>query len=153
MDETSVTAAPRSVAESMLGGPIEEKGVVLGAFSTEIVGVVGLKLSPRRKARHLATLWGLFVQPAFRRRGIGGRLVRELARHAQAISFLEQIRLMVPSESTDAIKVFQECGYERYGCELRGRKTKAGYHDLDYMQGVLPEIPQSDSRGLARLVI
>jgi len=134
MDEALWRAAPKAQVESMLMGPAETNGIVVGAFSQHLVGFVGLKVSQRGKARHLATMWGLFVKPAFRGQGVGDALMTELLAQAKQIAAVEQVRVMVPADSKHAIALFERSGYSTYGCELRGRKTEAGYHDLNYMQ-------------------
>ena len=116
---------------------------MLGAFEgEELVGVVGLLLSSRWKAAHLATVWGFFVRESSQGKGIGRALIDALLVRADSIEHLEQVRLMVPDDLEAARAVFLGCGFETYGLERRGRRTELGYHDLEYMQTFLARAPE-----------
>jgi GNAT superfamily N-acetyltransferase len=56
---------------------------IFGAFDGKrLVGMAGFVANARLKQRHKGALWGVFVQPQWRRRGIGERLVRRVVEHA-----------------------------------------------------------------------
>ena len=57
--------------------PLNPSSLVLGALAE---GRVGLVREEPAKLRHKARLWGFYVEPSFRSRGIGHRLLTEAAR-------------------------------------------------------------------------
>ncbi|RPH55932.1 MAG: GNAT family N-acetyltransferase, partial [Acidobacteria bacterium] len=69
------------VAERLVAKPDR---CVLGAWlGSDLVGMVGLRREQARKLSHKAFIWGMYVAPAVRRRGTGGRLLAHaLARAA-----------------------------------------------------------------------
>lgn len=136
MDLEILEAAPRESVISLLTPG--EAGFLLGAsHEGELVGILGLKRIMRWKASHMGTLWGLYVAPEHRRRGFGRALLGAMLEEARAVEGLEQLRLMVPTELTPAMALFEAHGFEPYGLEHRGRRTEAGYHDLSYMMRLL----------------
>lgn len=96
------------------GGP----EVVLGAFvGGTLVGAVGLARETREKARHKATLFGMFVQDVQRGRGLGRRLVEAALDHARRQSGLRQVLLTVTAGNGRAESLYASCGFEPYGVE------------------------------------
>ena len=55
----------------------DELSTLFGAFvDARLAGIVGLAFEPWEDARHKATLFGLYVTPAFRGQGLGEHLVQ-----------------------------------------------------------------------------
>ena len=113
----------------------DDRQFVLGAFENEsIVGMVGLHAERRRKLSHKATIWGMFVMPEFRGKGIAKALMREAIFRSGAIDDIEQINLCVVSNNKEALNSYQYLGFEIYGHERRALKTPDGkYLDEDHM--------------------
>src|SRR5215813_12425913 len=78
-------ALPLSSWEARLKPEPQPSDLVLGAFTDgELAGVVGLHFEAREKARHKATLVGMYVPSRFRRDGLGRRLVETALNEASA---------------------------------------------------------------------
>jgi len=85
------------------------------------VGLIGgLRLSPHRaKGRHRALIWGVYVAPGARRRGVGRRLMEEaLARLARAPG-IEVVQLGVGVSNPAARALYEAMGFRTYGVEQR----------------------------------
>jgi ribosomal protein S18 acetylase RimI-like enzyme len=112
-------------------GSFEEclaSSIVLGAYSAgRIVGMAGLKQEQGAKDAHKAFVWGVFVDPAHRRRNIGAALLEALI--AAGRECVEQLTLAVVDENQAAIALYQQAGFVAYGVEPRALKTQAGYAD------------------------
>jgi ribosomal protein S18 acetylase RimI-like enzyme len=93
---------------------------VFGAFSPELVGVVGLYRDGHDKAAHKVHIWGMFVRLAFRKFGIGNALFSTAIRHARGMSRVSQIHLGV-SETAEAARHL----YERHGFKIWGTEPRA----------------------------
>lgn len=113
----------------------DERRFVLGAFDNDkIVGIVGLNAERRRKLSHKANIWGMFVMPEYRGRGIAKALMREAIFRAGAIDDTEQINLCVVSNNSEALNLYRMLGFEIYGHERRALKTPEGkYLDEDHL--------------------
>lgn len=96
--------------------------ILFGAFDGErLVGAAGFLRESRRKAAHKAHLWGMYVTPSHRQRGIGGMLLEAVVEHARATR-VEWLHLGV---STDAARRL----YERAGFVAWGTERDALRHD------------------------
>ena len=112
------------------GGPSD---IVLGAFEPELCGHVGLRRELRRKRAHRATLWGLYVAPEFRGRGLGDRLLQALLDHARSQPDLIIVELTVMTDNQHALNLYRRFGFQRYGYQRRAAKTDNGYRDEERM--------------------
>ena len=102
---------------------------VIGAFDDDaLVGVAGLTRFDGVKLRHRGLLWGMYVRRAARGRGLGEALVRTLLEEA-ARQRIEQVLLTVAAGNDGALRLYERCGFVRYGLEPRAIRNADGYVD------------------------
>jgi ribosomal protein S18 acetylase RimI-like enzyme len=104
---------------------------LLGAFVPEVggerlVGSVGLERETRPKTRHITTLIGMMVLPAYTRRGVGRALVAACIDEARKAKALELIVLSVTASSERVVRLYERSGFERYGLLPRAVKLVDG---------------------------
>jgi len=103
------------VAERLAPTP---DGAVFGAFEDgALVGMAGLHRERHRKLAHKGVLWGVYVKPAFRRRGLARRLLEEALRYAASMPGLRQVNLGANAASPAALALYEALGFERFGFE------------------------------------
>jgi len=106
--------------------------VVLGAFTPDLVGVVGVYRDRQRKAAHKAHVWGMFVRPGSRRSGVGDSLLSAAISHARNMFEVGQIHLSVSETAETARRLYERHGFKSWGTEPRaiGHKGRfvAEYH-------------------------
>jgi ribosomal protein S18 acetylase RimI-like enzyme len=108
-------------------GPLA-KQVVLGAFMDGVlVGVAGLTFDPGEKVRHKATLFGMYVHPNQRRRGLGRRLVQAAIEYARGRPGVKVIQLTVTEGNASAAALYESCGFLRFGVEPMAVAVESGY--------------------------
>lgn len=91
---------------------------VIGAFARDtLVGVAGLAFESREKAKHKATLFGMYVPAACRNRGLGRRLVIEALAQAKARPVMRLVQLTVTDGNAAAEALYASCGFVRFGVE------------------------------------
>ncbi|KHK57379.1 GCN5 family acetyltransferase [Ralstonia sp. A12] len=101
---------------------------VLGAYDgARIVGMVGFKQQTGAKDAHKGFVWGFYVAPEVRGRGVGTALVDGIV--AAATGVVEQLTLSVVHTNAAALALYQRCGFDTYGIEPRALKSAAGYAD------------------------
>jgi len=111
--------------------------VVLGAYDgASIVGMVGFKQQTGAKDAHKGFVWGFYVAPEVRGRGVGVALVDAVV--AAATGVVEQITLSVVRTNVAAVALYARCGFETYGVEPRALKSANGYDDEVLMVRFLP---------------
>lgn len=105
-----------------------ETSLVFGAYlDGRIVGMVGLRREPNAKTAHKGFLWGMYVAPEARGRGVGAGLIMLLLE--TAIPLVEQVRLSVVTTNATARALYERLGFKVYGVEPRALKSAAGYAD------------------------
>ena len=102
--------------------------LVFGAYDDQhIVGMVGLKPEDGPRDAHKGFMWGFYVEPEYRKSGIGSALIAAVLQAAHGV--VEQVMLSVVAENVAAIALYEKFGFTRYGIEPRALKTAAGYSD------------------------
>lgn len=132
----SDAAAARLMSrEEWLGRVAPRPGsFVLGAFDAgRIVGTAGFAREDRLKTRHKGNVWGVFVSPSFRGRGLGKELMVKLIDEARAMAGLEQILLGVVADNAPARELYLSLGFQTWGTEPRALRVGERYLDEDYM--------------------
>jgi ribosomal protein S18 acetylase RimI-like enzyme len=101
---------------------------VLGAWHGDrLVGVAGFVGEARPKTRHKATLYGMYVDAGFARRGIGERLVVAILDQATTQQPLRIIQLTVTDGNRSAQALYERCGFVAFGVEPYAITTDGGY--------------------------
>ena len=128
------TAPPEKI-DALLLLSEDNKEPILGAFysNTEMVGSVCLIPETREAVRHKASLAALYVHPDWQQKGVGTQLVRETLRLARERNELMLIRLVVDSENTIALRLFEKASFFLYGREPQARRVGDKYYDQSYM--------------------
>ncbi|MES2883348.1 MAG: GNAT family N-acetyltransferase [Pseudomonadota bacterium] len=116
---------------------------VYGAFHDQaLVGVSGLRFESRERTRHKATLFGMFVQPRARGQGIGQALVMAVLGLAQQSAGILLVQLTVTETNQPALRLYERCGFLRYGTEPLAVKCGDGYlSKLHLWRGVEGAVP------------
>jgi RimJ/RimL family protein N-acetyltransferase len=104
--------------EARLSASPAAKHVVLGAsHDGGLVGVVGLSFEQREKVRHKATLFGMYVRPRLRGRGIGRQLVQSALEYARDRPGVKVVQLTVTEGNAPAEALYESCGFVPFGVE------------------------------------
>ena len=112
------TALPMSWWESRVNEAPLAADVVFGAFDDHrMVGAAGISFETREKAKHKATLVGMYVPSEFRHRGIGRSLVRAALSYARSRAGVVLVQLTVTHGNIDAASLYERCGFVQFGLE------------------------------------
>ena len=124
-DYTEYTTRPDAFFLQLIGTPPD---VVFGAFAGgALVGIAGFIVEKGAKIRHKGFMWGVYVTPGSRRRGIGEALVRRVVDHARR--HVEILRSGVVATNAHAADLYRRLGFETYGTEARALRVGARYYD------------------------
>ncbi len=112
------SALPLSWWTSRLSDDACAGEMVIGAFERDVlVGVAGLAFESREKAKHKAMLFGTYVSPEHRHRGLGRRLVIEALAQAKDRPATRLVQLTVTAGNAAAEALYASCGFVRFGVE------------------------------------
>jgi RimJ/RimL family protein N-acetyltransferase len=109
-----VASSLEAVREQLRGAP---QAVILGAFEDGLVGTVGLFRDRHLKAAHKAHIWGMYVEPAHRRRGLATELLQTAVRHARAMGGVSWVHLSVSFAAPQAQRLYERAGFQIWGTE------------------------------------
>lgn len=92
---------------------------VYGAFDERgvLVGAAGLGRERIARLSHKAVLWGMYVAPAGRRRGVARALVGEVLAQARRLPGARQVTLGVEAGNTAARSLYEAMGFVAWGTE------------------------------------
>lgn len=109
------------------GGPATN--FVAGMFQEgKLAATAGFYRSHHNKERHKGNVWGVYVRPESRGKGVARALMQEIIRRARQMEGIEQV-LLVASAHLPARKLYESLGFEAYGIELRSLKIGSEYVD------------------------
>ena len=107
---------------------------VVGATENgRLIGMAGFYREEGSKSRHKGRVWGVYVSPAARGKGIGRGMMRKLLERGGKVNGVEQILISVTSTQTAAIKLYRSLGFEPFGREPRALKVGGEFIDEEYM--------------------
>jgi RimJ/RimL family protein N-acetyltransferase len=112
--EDDVAASPAAVREQLRRAP---ESMIFGAFDPQLVGVLGLYRDRHQKASHKVHLWGMYVVPSHRRRGIAAALVHAALDHARTLPGASWVHLAVGEAAPEARRLYARAGFTVWGTE------------------------------------
>lgn len=92
------------------------ESAIFGAFDPALCGCVGIYRDAHRKAQHKAFVWGLYLQPAARRRGLAEALMQAALAFATDLG-VAQVQLGVGVKAEAARRLYRSLGFEVWGNE------------------------------------
>lgn len=106
---------------------------LFGAFAPHLIGTVGMIGERHVKASHKATIWGMYVAPSHRRRGIGSDLLRAAIAHARTSPRLRFLHLGVSATTPGARALYEQLGFSVWGTEPGAVHIDGVFADEHYM--------------------
>lgn len=107
-----------------------EPNAAFGAFvDAELVACAAVAWPSKfPSSRHKTTLWGVFVSPRFRNRGLGRSLVQRAVAHAESNGVLRvNLTVYVPNDA--AVRLYESLGFEHCGTEPEAIRIGDSFFD------------------------
>lgn len=113
--ETDFASSAEALEAQIDGAP---HWMIFGAFEdAKIAGAVGLFRSRHAKSAHRMQVWGMYVAPEFRGRGIGAQLLYAAIAHARALADVAWIDLGVTTAAPAARTLYERAGFVPFGTQ------------------------------------
>jgi ribosomal protein S18 acetylase RimI-like enzyme len=120
-----------TVAARFQGGG---ENFVYGAFDgATLVATAGFYREQRIKRRHKGVVWGVYVAPEYRGRGVGRAVLVTLLESARALAGLKSVYLSVTSAQSPARNLYRSLGFRSFGVEPRALAVDGRYFDEEHM--------------------
>jgi RimJ/RimL family protein N-acetyltransferase len=121
-----------SIIESRLA--VQPDRGPFGAFEGEaLIGLVALGRESMHKLAHKALIWGMYVKPEARRKGVARALLTEALGLARSVPALRQVNLCVNARNGGAIRLYESVGFKAYGHEPGAMLINGELHDEVHM--------------------
>jgi ribosomal protein S18 acetylase RimI-like enzyme len=113
---------------------LQPDSFIVGAFEgDDLVGTVGCVRERLAKMRHKAFIWGVYVAPEARGRGVGRALMEAAIARAREWPELQQIHLAVVTSNETARRLYRSLGFQVYGVEPAALKIDGRDLDEEHM--------------------
>lgn len=116
----------------------DPSGCVAGAFAAgKMIGMAAFHRESHRKLRHKGWVWGVYVSPPYRRRGLAKTLMEKLIGSVRQMDGITQMNLSVTLVQTAAVQLYRELGFQTYGRESNSICIDGKLLDQEYLTLVL----------------
>ena len=113
----------------------ERAASVLCAVSSGVpIGMISYVVSERAKTRHVATIYGVYVTPKHRGKGVGKLLVSSALAAFHGQGGVIKVKLDVNPEMRAAVALYKGAGFRVSGREEKELKVGGRYQDLLLME-------------------
>jgi ribosomal protein S18 acetylase RimI-like enzyme len=113
--------------------PLPDRAIV-GAFDGgRLVGLAAWHREEMRKLRHKGFVWGVFVAPTHRGRGLARRLLVAVIALARQADGIRQLNLTAYAANGAAVALYESLGFEIYGREAAAICVDGMLHDDVHM--------------------
>lgn len=121
---------------------------LLGAFDEEnLVGIVGFIKETSKKIQHKGFIYGMYVTPDYRGKGIAKELMVRVVQHAkETFDDLEIITLSIVTNNVEARGLYLSLGFEIYGYEKHALKLDDQYYDEELMSLAIKDFSKKTDR-------
>jgi ribosomal protein S18 acetylase RimI-like enzyme len=99
----------------------------------ELVAAAGIRRLQGSKSAHRAQLWGVFVEPAQRGRGLGRRVVVAAIARARGWPGVDYVDLGVSEQAPEARHLYESLGFRPWGREPESTCVGDRRYDEIYM--------------------
>ena len=109
--------------------------VMFGAFDREqLIAITGFNRMARQRASHRGELVQVYVEPGYRGKNIGEKLLRYVLDYAFTQEGIEQVQLSVIASNKTAIGLYEKLGFKSFGVQPHYFKVEDGFLDQQFMQ-------------------
>jgi RimJ/RimL family protein N-acetyltransferase len=105
------------------------RSVIFGAFADN--HLAGFFASERVKKRHKGTLWGVFLMPEWRGRGLADRLIQRVVEHANEHVVVLQASVVATNQK--ARRAYARFGFVPYGIERHALCIDGMFYDSEHL--------------------
>lgn len=119
------------VVRERLSGPAQ---AIVGAFDDgRLVASAGVYRDRHAKMAHRARIWGVYVAPAARGRGVGKAIMRRALEVAQSWPGVTSAGLSATASSAEAVRLYEKVGFVAWGVEPAALMIDGQGHDEIHM--------------------
>lgn len=117
----------------------EGKGniTLFGEVDGKLVGMIGFGWTDRIKMRHVASIYGVYLTPSARGKGLASIMLTAVLDEIRQIPYIEKVSLSVTEGQDAALALYKKFGFEMIGTARKDIKIGDTYYDLCLMERFL----------------
>ena len=124
-----------TIAQRLTPSPSPRGQCVFGAFVEDaLVGIAGCAQNSKQKARHKASVWGMYVDPASRGHGTARALLEHIVAEARTWPGVERLLITVMARAEAARHLYRDMGFEVYGYEPDALRQDGESDAMEYLR-------------------
>ncbi len=121
-------------AELMTQRIAEPGQAIVGAFDADrLIGMAGMVRNRHGKMAHRANIWGVYVTPSARGRGVAEAIIRDLLTIARTWPGLDSVSLQVSTRAEGAKRLYERLGFKQWGVEPAALRLDGIAYDEAHM--------------------
>ena len=107
----------------------QEEALFFAEKDARIIGMTGIRRIVAAKAKHSATIWGVYVSPQWREYHVATSLIRACMAWAKERPDIVVLKLAVVTHNIPALRCYEQCGFTTYGVETKAIFYEGAYYD------------------------
>lgn len=115
----------------------QEKGkdnVIFGAFiENNLIGYVGIYKDTGSKINHKSNIWGLYVKPTYRNRGVAKALLSDVIKFSKNEINCALVKISVEETNTAAKKLYESFNFKIWGTEPLAMQIDGTFYNEHHM--------------------
>jgi ribosomal protein S18 acetylase RimI-like enzyme len=108
---------------------VSNRFTYIAKVNDKIIALVASSLEQAGNVRHTAEIHGVFVDPDFRNRGVGFKLMKRVLDDLYQNSITSRVILSANNENIPAIKMYEKLGFVKCGLGTKQTKVNGRYYD------------------------
>ncbi|NTU47102.1 GNAT family N-acetyltransferase [Candidatus Roizmanbacteria bacterium] len=100
----------------------------------QVIGMVAGFWGGREKIKHIAHIYGTYVNPAYRGKGVGRLLMQAVIDKFKSIPEVEKVKIEVNAQNISAFTLYQKMGFKIIGKAEKELKINGVYYDEILME-------------------
>lgn len=110
---------------------------VYADFDGKLVGMMGAFWSNRVKTGHIASIYGVYIAPSMRGKGVASQLMNTVLEQINSLPQIVKVMLTVNAEQTSAQRLYEKFGFTTIGISHKDLKVGDQFYDEIYMEKLL----------------
>lgn len=101
------------------------------------IGMIALVREKKTKARHIANIYGMYVNEKYRGLGIGRKLMDSALKQIRRNKEVVKVKLTVNPKQKAAVKLYLNCGFKVVGRSKKELRVEGRFYDDLIMEKML----------------
>ena len=110
----------------------QKNNIMVAFYGDKVIGMVGANQESGQKTKHVAYVWGVYVNADHRGQGVAKKIMKTLLDEIMKNKEIEKINLNVNTTQNGAISLYEKLGFEIVGTLHKELKIGDKYFD-EYM--------------------